>query len=34
MTDDIKISVRNLYKIFGDDPKMALEKVRGVHAVA
>ena len=22
MTDDIKISVRNLYKIFGDDPKM------------
>ena len=29
MTDDIKISVRNLYKIFGDDPQGALEKVRG-----
>ena len=30
MTDDIKISVRNLYKIFGDDPQGALEKVRGL----
>ena len=29
MTDDIKICVRNLYKIFGDDPQSALEKVRG-----
>ena len=29
MTDDIKICVRNLYKIFGDDPLGALEKVRG-----
>ncbi|NUH65454.1 ATP-binding cassette domain-containing protein [Sulfitobacter sp. S0837] len=29
MTDDIRISVRNLYKIFGDDPQGALEKVRG-----
>ncbi|UOA31586.1 Glycine betaine transport ATP-binding protein OpuAA [Sulfitobacter sp. DSM 110093] len=29
MTDDIKICVRNLYKIFGDDPQGALEKVRG-----
>ena len=29
MTDDIKISVRNLYKIFGDDPQGALEKVSG-----
>lgn len=28
MSDDIKISVRNLYKIFGDDPQGALEKVR------
>ena len=28
MSDDIKISVRNLYKIFGDDPQSALEKVR------
>lgn len=29
MSDDIKISVRNLYKIFGEDPQGALEKVRG-----
>ncbi|SFJ35970.1 ATP-binding cassette domain-containing protein [Jannaschia pohangensis] len=28
MTDNIKISIRNLYKIFGPNPKMALEKVR------
>jgi glycine betaine/proline transport system ATP-binding protein len=28
MSDDIKISVRNLYKIFGKDPKTALKKVR------
>ena len=27
MSDDIKISVRNLYKIFGDDPQAALQKV-------
>ncbi|MBN7787715.1 betaine/proline/choline family ABC transporter ATP-binding protein [Ponticoccus gilvus] len=29
MSDDIKISVRNLYKIFGEDPQGALKKVRG-----
>lgn len=29
MSDDIKISVRNLYKIFGDDPQAGLEKVKG-----
>lgn len=28
MSDDIKISVRNLYKIFGKDPRTALKKVR------
>ena len=28
MSDDIKISVRNLYKIFGEDPQASLEKVR------
>lgn len=28
MSDDIKISVRNLFKIFGDDPKTALQMVR------
>ncbi|WP_226782648.1 quaternary amine ABC transporter ATP-binding protein [Oceaniglobus trochenteri] len=28
MTNDIKISIRNLYKIFGDDPQNALEHVR------
>lgn len=27
MSDDIKISVRNLYKVFGDDPQAALQKV-------
>ena len=28
MTDDIKISIRNLYKIFGNNPAKAMEKVR------
>ncbi len=28
MTDNIKVSIRNLYKIFGSDPKAALEQVR------
>ncbi|MBQ0767234.1 MAG: ATP-binding cassette domain-containing protein, partial [Sulfitobacter litoralis] len=28
MSDDIKIKIRNLYKIFGDDPKSALEHVK------
>lgn len=28
MTDDIKISIRNLYKIFGDAPQEALAQVR------
>ena len=28
MTDDIKISIRHLYKIFGDDPMSVLERVR------
>ena len=28
MTNDVKISVRHLYKIFGDDPQGALEQVR------
>lgn len=30
MTDkQVKVSIRNLYKIFGDDPQSALEQVRG-----
>ncbi len=28
MSDDIKIKIRNLYKIFGDDPETALEHVK------
>ena len=28
MEKDVKISIRNLYKIFGSDPKGALEHVR------
>ncbi|NDW52413.1 glycine betaine/L-proline ABC transporter ATP-binding protein [Aliiroseovarius sp. PrR006] len=28
MTDDIKISIRNLYKIFGNNPAKAMKKVR------
>ncbi|WP_417605331.1 quaternary amine ABC transporter ATP-binding protein [Primorskyibacter flagellatus] len=28
MSDDIKIKIRNLYKIFGNDPEMALEHVK------
>lgn len=29
MSEDVKIRIRNLYKIFGDDPATALEAVRG-----
>jgi glycine betaine/proline transport system ATP-binding protein len=29
MTNDVKVSIRNLYKIFGSDPQAALEDVRG-----
>ncbi|WP_114416528.1 quaternary amine ABC transporter ATP-binding protein [Marinospirillum perlucidum] len=29
MSDDIKISIKKLYKIFGDDPQTALEAVQG-----
>ena len=28
MSDEIKVSVRHLYKIFGSDPQTALEKVK------
>ncbi len=28
MTQDIRISIRNLYKIFGDDPATALQAVK------
>ncbi|KGK42132.1 glycine/betaine ABC transporter [Nitrincola sp. A-D6] len=28
MTDDIRISIRNLYKIFGDDPATAIQAVK------
>ena len=32
MSNDIKIAVRNLYKIFGDDPKAALDHAKaGMH---
>ena len=27
MSDNVKVSIRNLYKIFGADPKAALEHV-------